>query len=334
MRKFLITLLCFCQWLFGQSPGSDTLSYHPLGEWRDVTSLYGWRADPFYPRDNQFHQGIDLQAKEGDPVYAWRPGTVVKAGYQSGYGRSIVLQHAGNYKSRYHHLSQILVKQGQHVQAGELIGKAGATGDATGVHLHFSILKNGKQVDPLPYLQKAQRRPPNLDLSTRTSVGSSKKIEPKREEKPQRKPQFIPKKTSRSRRGPEAALFSVIPGLGHYYLKQKLWFVSPISMGICYAFVLKYRGRKEEALQNYELSRDAESQNRYWRSYQDNRSLEKSFQTAIWVIWGTDIVTAFIQGMQKKGKKSRAEMIIPRSGLAVDWKADAHSVKASLTLRW
>lgn len=124
---------------------------NPLGMWRAITSPFGKRYDPLNG-NTRHHSGLDLRAKYGDPVYAARGGTVIFTGISGGYGNLIQIAHGTGYITFYGHLSKILVSQGQKVRRGQLIGRVGATGRVTGPHLHFEIRKNGKAVDPLPYI--------------------------------------------------------------------------------------------------------------------------------------------------------------------------------------
>ncbi len=98
------------------------------------------------------HQGIDFQASYGDPIHACRAGTIVSAGWMGGYGNATVIDHGGGMATLYGHQSQILVSEGQHVNAGDVIGYIGSTGFSTGPHLHFEVRINGNTVDPAPYL--------------------------------------------------------------------------------------------------------------------------------------------------------------------------------------
>ena len=132
-------------------------SFHPLGAPKPVTSEFGWRKNPFSGRGSEFHRGIDIDCFEGDSVFAWRGGAVIFTGYNKLSGNMINIAHADNFLSKYHHLKKILVKKGQLVSPGELIGIAGKSGRATGSHLHFSILQNNQHLDPLPYIKKARR---------------------------------------------------------------------------------------------------------------------------------------------------------------------------------
>jgi peptidoglycan hydrolase-like protein with peptidoglycan-binding domain len=107
-------------------------------------------GDPFGPRDNTFHTGIDYPAAAGTPVGAAGRGCVSSAGYDAGgYGNVVVIQHRAGMTSWYAHLSTISVSPGQCVVAGSRVGRVGATGNATGPHLHFELRLRGAAVNPL-----------------------------------------------------------------------------------------------------------------------------------------------------------------------------------------
>jgi murein DD-endopeptidase MepM/ murein hydrolase activator NlpD len=112
-----------------------------------LTSAYGWRRDPISGAA-KFHKGIDLAMPVGDDVPAARAGEVVSAGDLAGYGKTVVVKHSDTTSTRYAHLSEILVKPGDTVVAGQTIARSGATGKATGPHLHFEVLREGQSVDP------------------------------------------------------------------------------------------------------------------------------------------------------------------------------------------
>lgn len=99
-----------------------------------------------------YHRGVDWSTPTGSAIYASSGGTVAKAGWGGGYGYVIYINHADGRQTRYAHLSKVLVRSGQHVDQGEKIGLSGSTGISTGPHLHFEILINGRQVNPLKYL--------------------------------------------------------------------------------------------------------------------------------------------------------------------------------------
>jgi murein DD-endopeptidase MepM/ murein hydrolase activator NlpD len=112
-----------------------------------ITSLYG-------PRWGKNHYGIDIAAPTGSNVTAFRSGTVVFSGWDSGgYGNLVIIDHGNGLQSYYGHNSQLIVKKGQSVSAGQLIAKVGSTGDSTGPHCHFEVRKNGTPVNPYNYLK-------------------------------------------------------------------------------------------------------------------------------------------------------------------------------------
>lgn len=115
-----------------------------------MASGYGYRRDPVYGC-SKFHAGLDFAAKTGTEVYATADGTVMEAGRRSGYGNCIDIGHGYNYTTRYAHLDKILVKEGQKVRRGELIGKVGSTGKSTGPHLHYEVLFKGEPQNPVNY---------------------------------------------------------------------------------------------------------------------------------------------------------------------------------------
>lgn len=116
-----------------------------------MSSRFGRRVDPFLRRP-ALHSGLDFRAPSGTEVHATAPGKVVSAGRNGGYGRMVVIDHGNGMTTRYAHLSRISVKKGQAVAAGEIVGKVGTTGRSTGPHLHYEIRRDGKAVDPAPFL--------------------------------------------------------------------------------------------------------------------------------------------------------------------------------------
>ncbi len=116
-----------------------------------IASPFGWRVHPIYG-DQRLHAGIDIDAPHGAPVRAAADGTVVIAGYQTGYGNTVVIDHGGGLATLSAHLSVISVRAGQTVSVGQLVGAVGNTGNSTGPHLHFEVRINGSPVDPMGYL--------------------------------------------------------------------------------------------------------------------------------------------------------------------------------------
>lgn len=127
---------------------------HPQGRpvlkgW--LSSKFGWRADPITGRKN-FHEGIDFAGRKNSKIVAVAAGVVRWTGRRSGYGKVVELSHGNGFVTRYAHNSKNLVKVGTKVAKGETIALMGATGYATGVHVHFEVLKNGKPVNPLDFV--------------------------------------------------------------------------------------------------------------------------------------------------------------------------------------
>lgn len=110
-----------------------------------INSYYGYRW-------GGFHTGIDIAGDKGDPYVAAASGKVVSAGWSGGYGYSILIDHGNGIMTRYAHSSKLLVSAGQTVSKGQTIGLVGATGNATGPHLHFEVIINGDTTNPLNYL--------------------------------------------------------------------------------------------------------------------------------------------------------------------------------------
>lgn len=104
-----------------------------------------------YP-DAEFHEGVDLDANYGDPVHAAAAGVIAEAGWDGSYGLKIDIDHGNGYHTWYAHLSKIDVNVGQHVYKGQTIAAVGATGFATGPHLHYQVMYQGRPIDPTPFL--------------------------------------------------------------------------------------------------------------------------------------------------------------------------------------
>lgn len=113
-----------------------------------LSSTFGPRKHPIL-KAHRHHGGVDLAAPEKSHVRAVTSGVVVFAGTYGGYGKLVTVQHAGDKYSLYGHLSEFLVNVGDRVQPGQLLGRVGHTGAATGPHLHFEWRESGKSIDPL-----------------------------------------------------------------------------------------------------------------------------------------------------------------------------------------
>jgi len=132
-----------------------TPSIWPTHGW--LSGSYGGRNDPF-TGERGFHAGLDISADKGSPVYATADGVVHSAAYNGDYGNLIVLKHDFGLSTRYGHLSRFLVRSGQRVKRGDLVGYVGSTGRSTGAHLHYEILVNGQLINPLQLLAKPAAR--------------------------------------------------------------------------------------------------------------------------------------------------------------------------------
>jgi len=115
------------------------------------TSGYGMRNHPVL-RQRRHHNGVDLAAPMGTPVYATADGIITEAKYWSSYGNYVEIQHGGSLETRYAHLQDYTVHAGDAVKKGDLIGYVGSTGRSTGPHLHYEVRVEGSPVNPLPYM--------------------------------------------------------------------------------------------------------------------------------------------------------------------------------------
>ena len=131
-------------------------TWHPTGTFRwpvsgRITSYFGGRKSPGGIGSTN-HKGIDIAAPKGTPVYAADGGTVTYAGWMSGYGYLVQINHGNGYVTYYGHNSSLLVSVGQHVYKGQQIARVGSTGNSTGNHCHFEVRYNGVAKNPLNYL--------------------------------------------------------------------------------------------------------------------------------------------------------------------------------------
>ena len=130
----------------------ELFSYPITASWR-LTSAFGPRKDPFTGVASS-HTGIDMACPTGTPVRAAMSGTVVYAGWSNIFGNYVIINHGNGYQTLYGHMSKILAKKGQSVDQNTRVGLVGSTGYSTGPHLHFTVYKNGRLVDPLSLLRK------------------------------------------------------------------------------------------------------------------------------------------------------------------------------------
>lgn len=117
-----------------------------------LTSTFGVRGNPFSHQGGEFHPGLDLAGTIGDPIKSTADGKVIFASIKGGYGNCVIIKHAYKYETLYGHLSEIDVKVGQNVKAGDVIGKLGSTGRSTGPHVHYEIIHNNEKKNPINYL--------------------------------------------------------------------------------------------------------------------------------------------------------------------------------------
>ncbi|NJB66981.1 Rod binding domain-containing protein [Desulfobaculum xiamenense] len=136
-----------------------TLSWPALGT---VTSEFGWRTDPVTGA-REWHPGLDIAGREGDPVASCWGGTVVFAGERGRYGNAVVVEHPDGWHSMYAHNSRNLVREGQIVKAGEKIAEMGSTGDAPGTILHFELRQGEQAMNPEKVRETMQAKLPDDD---------------------------------------------------------------------------------------------------------------------------------------------------------------------------
>ena len=122
----------------------------PCPSCHTITSEFGWRIHPIYGT-SKYHSGVDIGASYGATVIAADSGTVITAGWVSGYGNCVVISHGNGVSTLYGHMSSIAVSSGQSVSQGQTIGYVGSTGNSTGPHLHWEVTVNGERQNPLNY---------------------------------------------------------------------------------------------------------------------------------------------------------------------------------------
>ena len=133
-----------------------------------VSSLYGMRMHPRYGTW-RMHEGVDLSAPKGTPVYATGNGVISEAKWRPGYGQLIEINHGFGYKTRYGHLSKMFVIEGDSVTRGEVIGEVGNTGVSSGAHLHYEVRYRNNTVNPIHYFNKDMTPEAYIDLMEQLS---------------------------------------------------------------------------------------------------------------------------------------------------------------------
>lgn len=134
-------------WVTRQEINGD-LFHKPLHTRYWLSSPYGWRDSPFSNGKRTFHGGMDMAVAQGTPIYAALDGKVTATGFNTTYGNYVIISHHSGYKTLYAHMSKITCKKGNFVYTNTKIGEVGSSGMSTGPHLHFTVYKNGKTVNP------------------------------------------------------------------------------------------------------------------------------------------------------------------------------------------
>ena len=149
------TMTAFRDYIYGDYfVSGHTVVLSPPGDFRApidsgrITSYFGERKDPFNKR-KKFHSGVDILAKIDTPVRAAESGKVIFVGEKGGLGKAIVIDHGNGLRTVYGHLNRYLTAAGMNIVRGEIIAGAGSTGRSTAPHLHFTVMQNGKTIDPL-----------------------------------------------------------------------------------------------------------------------------------------------------------------------------------------
>ncbi|WP_052072133.1 M23 family metallopeptidase [Sphingopyxis sp. MWB1] len=136
------------------SLGVAVPSRRPI-EQMSLSSSYGMRVHPVTGRVAR-HNGIDIPAARGTPIYATADGIVGRAQWLGGYGKYVEIEHGNMIQTRYGHMSSYIVESGQRVKKGDVIGYVGSTGRSTGNHLHYEVRIEGAPVNPMPFVQADQ----------------------------------------------------------------------------------------------------------------------------------------------------------------------------------
>lgn len=132
----------------------EILESTPFGlpHFGEQTSGFGKRNNPFGGSNSEMHRGLDFRGEMHSPIQTTASGKVIFAGVKGGYGNVVIIEHPNKLKTLYAHLSEILVKKGQTVELGDMIGKLGSTGRSTGPHLHYEILHKNERIDPQNFI--------------------------------------------------------------------------------------------------------------------------------------------------------------------------------------
>ncbi len=129
---------------------NNTPMMWPAKGW--ISSEFGYRKDPMGGQGRSFHHGIDIAAWQSSPIHATAAGKVTFSGWKSGYGKVVFVKHKYGFTSLYGHMSKQLVKKGEKIEKGQIVGRVGSTGHATGSHVHYEIRINDSAINPKPFL--------------------------------------------------------------------------------------------------------------------------------------------------------------------------------------
>lgn len=140
-----------------------------------ITSRFGTRSDPFNGKSST-HEGIDFRGKTGDKIYATADGVVKRAMTNGSYGKYVEIDHQNGYITSFAHMHSFVVRKGDRVQRGQLIGLVGNTGRSTGPHLHYEVKYKGKPVNPIKYIQIADLLKPIDPERPLVKAAANKKI--------------------------------------------------------------------------------------------------------------------------------------------------------------
>ncbi|MBO6901983.1 MAG: peptidoglycan DD-metalloendopeptidase family protein [Rhizobiaceae bacterium] len=132
------------------------LPIHSPAPGYSISSTFGVRRDPIL-KTPAMHSGLDFRVPSGRKVRSAGQGTVVAAGWNGGYGRMVEIDHGDGLTTRYAHMSKILVKEGDIVERGTVVGKVGSSGRSTGAHLHYEIRRNGTAINPLRFIKAGRK---------------------------------------------------------------------------------------------------------------------------------------------------------------------------------
>lgn len=133
----------------------EIMQYIPVGKpvwsyW--VSSPFGTRPDPFHAKEAR-HKGVDLASRTGNKIKTMAKGKVTRAEYAGAYGNLVEVDHGNGFRTKYAHMSKILVKKGDSVDIDDTLGEVGSTGRSTGPHLHYEVIYQGVNVDPMPFIK-------------------------------------------------------------------------------------------------------------------------------------------------------------------------------------